>query len=881
MRRLTSSLLIVVILLTTIVVPVSAETYPIKAGVNLTRTFTAPVDGNMVETNKAVINYLDQTKNYFNINYQFTFDPIPKTSVSVPQVKKEVVLVLDKSGSMAWDLAGNTISGSGTSRMDILKQAATLFVDKLAENQSMKMSLITYSSSTDVYSYGGNKMIDISNGNVAGTTQNNRNAIKSKINSLYANGGTNVGDAFRKGYQLIGTSESADDAEKYYVFLSDGEPSFYSYEKKTSFNVDDNNNGWIFKTKWENYQNYYYYYYRGTSTNPSTNSGNDYTRGKKYAELMAPSLDVFDKSYFLSFNDDQYTALSDIADKISGDKGQYQQAKTADEINKVYDEISNEILAVMSLDNVTYTDVLPRGLVLDIPDDHPYKNKISIDGQNVTIDIHSVNYKLVGNEYVADPINITLKAKYTDPGTYSFDSADNAFVYKDINGDAETKHVATNSFEVTRDPVQNVKATREQLDGQHPKNEVTVTWDAYDGALTYNIYKVYNGVDKLIGTTSSDVLSFKTPIEGQDGAKTTYKVEAVLNQSKLSDRGSAEADTVPSILNLKVERENNIFTVSWDKIENTINKTITGGDQELADIKYHITPRIRPLGDGQTDTTIKEGDASNPTFLTINNRVMYQYTLENPGDYTDYSSTLEFFVGADKTDLLTNDVIAATPALSLPQRIKQVVTTSIVTSVNDFIYAKNKEIQIDVASDVEAFPDGVFLYDPVIVVEMLLPEESSVTPIDYSYPTVSILKEKDSVYEPIPVTTKTEKDGNTTLYIQLNDYKSTIMTENTKLKLNLEFSVAYKSNDGKLDGTIYQKIREVQAIEAYQIPSKFPTLLDAYYTTDIDELMKLRIYYMYNTSAKVIQDQKVRDVKVGITSSFIEFTVPTVINDEF
>ena len=435
MKRFTSSLLIAVLLLTTILVPTSAETYPIKAGVHLTRTFTAIKNDHLIETDSAIINNLDDTKNYFNINYAFTFDSIPKTSVSVPQIKKEVILVLDKSGSMAWDLAGNTIYGSGTSRMDILKQAATTFVDKLAENPDMKLGLITYSSSSDVYSYNGNKIIDISHGNVSGTTQNNRNAIKNKINALSANGGTNVGDAFRKGYQLIGTSDSDSDAEKYYVFLSDGEPSFYSYEKKTSYNVDDYNNGWVYKTKWENGSNKYYHYYRGTASNPSTNSGNDYSRGKTYAELMAPSLDVFNKSYFLSFNDDQYTALSDIADKISGDKGQYQQAKTADEINTVYDEISNEILAVMNLNNVTYQDVIPEGLTLEIPDDHPYKNKIVIDGRNITININSVNYNLVGNEYVAAPINISLKAKYSDPGTFVFNGSDSVFSYKDINGD--------------------------------------------------------------------------------------------------------------------------------------------------------------------------------------------------------------------------------------------------------------------------------------------------------------------------------------------------------------------------------------------------------------------------------------------------------------
>lgn len=874
MRRLLSSVLVMALLMSVMIQPVDAETYDLKAGVHLERTFTAIVDGEMKETNAAIINNLDETKNYFNINYTFTFDPIKKTTIDVPQIDKEVILVLDKSGSMKWDLAGNTIYGNGISRMSILKEAATQFVDKLSENTSMKIAVLTYSSRTDVYTRSGNQLIDISRGTSSGTTYNNRQAIKSHINGLNPGGGTNVGDAFRIGSSLLDTSN---DAEKYFVFLSDGEPSFYSYEKKNSFNQQDSNDGWIYKSRWENGQYKYYYYYRGAAAYPSTNTSNDYSRGKKYAELMAPSLNGFNKSYFLSFNDDQYTALSDIAKKISDNKGKYQQAKTADEIGTVYDEISKEILAVLKLDHAKYRDVLPQGVILDIPDDHPYKHKLTLDGQNLLIDLSSVNFNLVGDEYVADPIHITLKATYNDPGAFEFLESNNGFEYVDIDGTSTIKRLQTNAFVVTREPIKNVKGVREQKEGQNPDNIVTLSWDAYDGATSYAIYKVYDGQDHLIGTTTSDTVVFKAPIEGEDGNETTYKIEAVLNHNKRSGKGQVKVNTIPSILNLIVERENNVFTLSWDHLNNDLNQSIIGGNTTFADIKYSVLPRIN----GVDGALIKEGDGADSSFVVLNNRVRYSFELVNPETYVNYSDRIEFYVDGDKKNILTDEVFSITGALSPTQRIKQVVSTKIINDLNDLIYAKKKQVLIEVTTDQETFPQGVFVYDPVIVVELIGPDEISQTPLEFSYPIVGVSKKENDVDQSMAVTTKTKRSDDTILYIALNDYVNTVLPENTQMKLDLNFSVAYKSTDGTLDGDIFEKLKQKVDIEAYQIPSHFPTLLEAFYVQDIDELMTLKVYVMYNTSAKVIQDQTIRDIKVGISSDHLKFIVPVKIEDEF
>ncbi len=877
MKRILSSFLIVVLLISNFSFIAFSETYDYQVDVAVDRSFSVlGEDGQAVTTSKAVINNLDPTKNTVDITYTMIFGPIEKQEINVPVPPKEVVLVLDRSGSMRWDLAGNEPTSSkfdGTSRMSILKNAASTFVDKLSENPNLKLSLITYSSSSTMFTRNSTNLIDISNGTVHGTTQYyNKEAIKSEINGMSPNGGTNVGDSMRKSYQLTGSTQSNDAAEKFFVFLSDGEPSFYSYKDYTSNRPDSS-------YLVSGYSNRYYY--DGTATSPSTNGSNDYARGIKYAELMASKLDVFDKSYFLAFNTSPQNELENIAKNVNNQY--YQQAETADEINGVYGEISKEILADLRVDNVSYSDVLPEGLTIDTTDPNFDSDKFTIDGQSFTYNIDSVPYKLNDSrtEYIAEPVIFTIKANYSSVGTYTFAEDGSELAYKDIDGVDRIKHAATDTFTVELNPVKNVTATRPQEEGKNPDNDVNVSWDPYDGAKTYKIYKVVDGVDVEVGTVGSDQTSFVTPITADDGATTVYKVEAILINDKLSGRGEGTGNTEPSILNLTVERENNTYIVSWDQIADETN------------VKYNLTPYIKK--DGEDKDPIRVDDKINPTdddvFTILNKRVSYRYELEDPEQYTSYDDVIKFSIDANKKDKTTGDNIYVNGAFSIELPLRQVVRTIIESDLNPFIYSEKKEITITVDGEDE-FPSGVNLYNPMIVVELLAPKEVIDTPLEYTYPTIVV---EDLNGNALETTVYNSRNGDTKVYIQLDKYINSSYEVGEDLKLKIKYSITFKSLNGILDSVVYDDLKDIEStLEVYRIPYimvdqdvdndgslDISGLMNRIYSGNIDELLEVRAYFAYNTTIKDIDDPTVRDVKVGTSSDYMEINNKDGIVDEF
>ena len=864
MKKILALMLAIVLTINSFGIVAFAETYDHQVGLNVERSFsTVDNEGNPVQTDKMVIDYLDPTKNTIDVNYKITFDPIVKNLIPVTVPEKEVVLVLDRSGSMAWDLAGRSKSSSsynGPDRMSILKDAATTFVDKLSENSKLKLSVISYSSSSTVFERNSKKLIDISNGTVNNSTaNNNREAIKDHINDMNASGGTNVGDAMRKGYQLLDTSESSDDAEKYFVFLSDGEPSFYSYKSYTSNRPDE---------KYRIEAGKDYYYYTGTEAYPSTNNGNDYSKGKKYAELMAPELNVFKKNYFLAFNTSSSNELENIAKLVNSQL--YQQAETTDEINTVYDEISEEILALLNLESVSFTDTLPDGLTIDTTVEGFDSDVISVDGQSFTYNINSVNYKLndEGTHYVADPIEFTIKANYGDVGTYAFSDTDGKFNYKDIDGVVRVKNAGPDTFTVERNPVKNITATRPQEEGKNPDNNVLITWDVYPGTKDYKVYKVVNGVDVEVGTVQSDTMSLLVPITEEDGAETTYKVEAVLTNDKLSGKGEAVSNTIPSILNLTVERENNTIVVSWDQIADETN------------VKYNLTPIIN--GTSLTKINDKVLSTDEDVFTILNKRVTYEYDLVNPESFVDYNDEIKFTVDAVKKDKTTGVDIDANEATSDPLKIRQVVKTQIDTALDTFNYAKSKNIKVKVLSD-SPFPAGVNLYDPMLVVELTILEENDKTPLEFTYPAIKLYDVDAGGNETAIRTTVTSStEGDVKLYIELDDYANTFFTPGVDLNLYLDYSIAYKSSNGKLDDQVLVELRKLNSnLVQYQIENQIRTLLDQFYSMDIDEMIVMKTFFMYNTTVKNIDNPTVRDEKVGVSTEFIELKNAVIIDDEF
>ena len=133
-----------------------------------------------------------------------------------------ITLVLDKSGSMAWDMDGIEYS-TNQKRIEILKDKALKMVDRLAAlDFNIYVSVVPFSNNA-------NNPHDFKN--LQDATQ--LNEVKAIINNLNANGSTNTGDGIRRAYyqlknkadSLISSGQIDDysDITQHMMILVDGE----------------------------------------------------------------------------------------------------------------------------------------------------------------------------------------------------------------------------------------------------------------------------------------------------------------------------------------------------------------------------------------------------------------------------------------------------------------------------------------------------------------------------------------------------------------------------------------------------------------------------------------------------------------------------------
>lgn len=226
---------------------ISLSRFTVKADVSSKPAFTVSIDS-YTPTNPSVGE---------DITIHGTITPQP-FQMAVPA--KEIVLVLDTSGSMADPKTGNI----NDSKIEKLKVAAKNFVDTMKNESNLKIGIVTFSTNSNI----NEALIPASN-----VTELNR-----VINGLKANGGTNTGEGLRRAaYLLYSSNNSA--ANKTIVFMSDGEPTYY--------NGQTNKGGWKYGNYSGKYYEYYGWYFLGGSyfignygsDDNHTPSGYDYRKG--------------------------------------------------------------------------------------------------------------------------------------------------------------------------------------------------------------------------------------------------------------------------------------------------------------------------------------------------------------------------------------------------------------------------------------------------------------------------------------------------------------------------------------------------------------------------------------------------------------------------
>lgn len=191
--------------------------------------------------NSIAIDYIKDEKNPSQV-LAYRLDERPKAG---KDTKGAVVItmVLDTSGSMAYDMGGSG-KDKNKIRMTIMKEKAKALVGDFPEN--VHLSIFEYS--TDADDAMGREFIKLD-------TEGKKNTVKSTIEGFRATGGTNTGDALRRAYHKLGeyVPQPNEEPLNYIILLTDGNPTYYSHTATDGFwSGPWWNQTWVEKSKYGN-----------------------------------------------------------------------------------------------------------------------------------------------------------------------------------------------------------------------------------------------------------------------------------------------------------------------------------------------------------------------------------------------------------------------------------------------------------------------------------------------------------------------------------------------------------------------------------------------------------------------------------------------------
>ena len=163
-------------------------------------------DAGKVTATKTAERIGDETSRSAKVKITVSGNPYTLTT----QKEREIVLVLDASGSMT-----NGISGSNKNRIETLKDAAVNFIDNLLTEENagkIKIGVVWYAEKSNTLASDACQLSD------------DAQTLKNCISNKRASGGTNV----QLGISIAKNLFTTADNEKSLIVLSDGEPTFYN-----------------------------------------------------------------------------------------------------------------------------------------------------------------------------------------------------------------------------------------------------------------------------------------------------------------------------------------------------------------------------------------------------------------------------------------------------------------------------------------------------------------------------------------------------------------------------------------------------------------------------------------------------------------------------
>ncbi len=503
------------------------------------------------------------------------------------QKDREIVLVLDASGSM-----NEGISGSRKNKIEALKDAANNFIDSLLTEENtgkIKIGVVWYSDSAKK---------DVSCG-----LSDSKEKLRACVNKGVSNGGTNVQMGIKIGKSLF----SKNDNEQSLIVLSDGEPTYYStfvdnkeylhgtgqadehegmresnfnptsdiyvlnnnYVKDGYVTFTDTKDGKIFKCQARGYYSeflfsYIYNGYELVDTCPGLK--------KKPSEAAKEEADSFNgKIYSIGFgitttdrhgNVSTNQAAETFLSSLVKNGGVYFDASDSDKLNEAFAAVSKDIEVVAK--DLTIRDVVPGTFTVDkVALKEKYGNAVEIiEEKDQTIIIYKFN-ELSSKE--PEELEFTVTANdnyygsmYTNNGaTVTGTASDGNKFYENVDGKIsedlidpiapiasrtnDDKYDTETNKELVVNAIDGIKSNdykgKQEDEAKSVLDEIIIVNETkygslelnQDGSLKYNPNTNFRGTDNFkyyIKTTITDKNGNKTYAKS-DVATVTINVKGV------------------------------------------------------------------------------------------------------------------------------------------------------------------------------------------------------------------------------------------------------------------------------------------------------------------------------------------------------------------
>jgi hypothetical protein len=345
-----------------------------------------------------------------DVEVTYTLRPQPfQHNISKP---KEIVLVLDRSGSMREKLRcehgythshwynGQICNPSGETKIQALKDAAKKFIQDFSNEENLKIGIVSYEYEATIDS----PLLDVKT--------NNKN-LQDIIDRISPDGGTNPGDGIRKaGYLLKNSGDES--SNKTIVFMSDGLPTGY-----TTYSRSHN-------------------YYLPLDNETPRVRGSEYY-GKDYALEIGDIIknkfknsNIFTIGYGL--DRDGNSTMRDIHESMGGMSENFYES--SNNIGDIFNKISDDIKKQYKIED--------------------QKLDLNLDSSvQLVSDIKYGDIVYTRQEdgwYTANPVQIKFKMRCNKKGTIDIVKEGSSFKYKDIFGNEVNVdipplsiHIGTNS----------------------------------------------------------------------------------------------------------------------------------------------------------------------------------------------------------------------------------------------------------------------------------------------------------------------------------------------------------------------------------------------------------------------------------------------------